>query len=149
MHFSILDEALADARILAAADQAGTLYRAGNWTPGQIFGHLATWIDYAFDGTPLNIPWVIRIALRPMKNRFLNRPMRPGAKIPRIKDGTLAMDVLPTDEGFAKLEGAIGRLKVSAPTAPHPVFGKMTHDEWIKMHLRHAELHLGCLKVGD
>ena len=25
----------------------------------------------------------------------------------------------------------------------HPIFGKLTHDEWIAINLRHAELHLG------
>jgi hypothetical protein len=27
-------------------------------------------------------------------------------------------------------------------TARHPVLGKLTHDQWKQIHLRHAELHL-------
>ncbi len=26
--------------------------------------------------------------------------------------------------------------------AIHPAFGKMNHDEWTKLHLRHSEMHL-------
>jgi hypothetical protein len=37
------------------------------------------------------------------------------------------------------------QLKTQAPTAPSPILGTLTHEEWIAMHLRHAELHLGFL----
>ncbi|MFN5799079.1 MAG: DUF1569 domain-containing protein [Planctomyces sp.] len=26
--------------------------------------------------------------------------------------------------------------------APHPGFGRMTHQEWLLLHLRHSEMHL-------
>ena len=37
------------------------------------------------------------------------------------------------------------RLQAEAPTAPNVIFGQLTHEEWIAINLRHAELHLGFL----
>jgi hypothetical protein len=35
-------------------------------------------------------------------------------------------------------------------TARHPVLGKLTHEEWTQLHLRHAELHLSfAVPVSD
>jgi len=28
--------------------------------------------------------------------------------------------------------------------ALYPAFGRMTHQEWLLLHLRHSEMHLGC-----
>jgi hypothetical protein len=49
------------------------------------------------------------------------------------------------EAGLERLRHAMDRLKVEAPTTPHAIFGPMTHGEWIAMHLRHSELHLGFL----
>jgi len=54
---------------------------------------------------------------------------------------------LPTGEGAARLAAAWARLQRAAPTVDNPIFGHLTHDEWQQMHLRHAELHLGCFKI--
>jgi hypothetical protein len=146
LHFAKIEEAMADADQLAAAERDGKLERAGNWTPGQIFNHVATWIDYAYDGTPLKIPFFIKFVARPFKNRFLYKPMRPGSKIPRVPNGTLATDVVPTEEALEHLRRAFTRLQSEAPAAPHPALGKLTHDEWKNLHLRNSELHFSFLK---
>src|SRR5215468_5699248 len=52
LRFSTIDDVLADADRIAAADRAGTLKRLGNWTPGTIFTHVANWSSYPFDGYP-------------------------------------------------------------------------------------------------
>jgi hypothetical protein len=131
------------------AESEGTLMRSGNWTLGQTFNHLATWVDYAFDGVPLRIPFFIRWIVRPMKNQLLTKPMRAGSKIPRVAGGTLATTVVPTAEGWTHFQKAIARLSNETPARPSPLFGPMTHDEWIAQHLRHAELHLSFLSAGQ
>ena len=35
-----------------------------------------------------------------------------------------------------------GRLESQVPTRPNPLFVSLTHEEYIKLNLRHAELHL-------
>jgi hypothetical protein len=34
------------------------------------------------------------------------------------------------------------RLRREPPTGPHVIFGRLPHEDWIKLQLRHAELHL-------
>jgi hypothetical protein len=147
LHFDSLDQITTDANALAAAEKAGKLRKLGNWSLGQCCGHLAAWIDFSFDGIPIQLPWIAKFVLRRMKTRFLNQPMRPGGKIPRVPGGTLATEPLPIEQGLQKLHRACTRLKKTAPTRPHPIFGPMTHEEWKKLTLRHAELHLSFLRA--
>jgi Protein of unknown function (DUF1569) len=147
LHFQTLDQITADACQLAKSEKLGKLHQSGNWTLGQTCNHLATWIDYSYDGIPLKIPWFLRLILRPMKNRMLNKPMRSGGKIPGVPNGTLATDSLSTDEGLAKLTQSCQRLTNNCPLDPHPIFGSMSHDQWKKITLRHAELHLSFLRA--
>jgi hypothetical protein len=146
LQFDRIDDALADVEQIATAQRQGNLRSIGNWTPGQTLGHLATWAGYAYDGTPMTIPFFIRWLLKPLKNRFLNQPMRAGSKIPRVRDGTLATEVIPFDQALERFQKNFTRLKLEKPTKPNVMFGEMTQEEWIKLHLRHAELHLSFLR---
>lgn len=144
LRFQSLDDVLREAEKLAAAESQGKLCYSGTWTLGQIFGHLATWIDYAFDGTPLKPPFIIKLMVKMMgKRKFIDQPMRAGVRIPKVEGGTLGIEPLSTAEGLARLRASIERLKREAPQSEQVFFGKLTHLEWIKLNLRHAELHLG------
>lgn len=33
-------------------------------------------------------------------------------------------------------------------TQASPIFGKLSHEQWVNLHLKHAELHLGFLDPG-
>lgn len=146
LRFSSARDVLVDVEQLAAAERAGTLRRTGNWTLGQNLNHLAAWIHYSFDGFPLKPPpLIIRWLLKMQKNKFLNQSMHRGIKIPGVPGGTLAIEVVPTEEGLRRYSAAWQRLENNAPTQPSLIFGPMTHEEWIKLNLRHAELHLGFL----
>jgi hypothetical protein len=149
LRFNSLDEVTAEVQKLANAEQSGKLRTCGNWTFGQNLGHLATWVDYSFDGVPLKIPFFIRWILRPMKRTMLTKPMKPGARIPRVKGGTLAIDVVSTADGLAHFHRAFERLGKGPPSTPHLLFGPMTHDEWIAQHLRHSELHLSFFTIDS
>jgi len=143
LHFNSVDELLAEAIRLAEAERDGHLKQLGNWTLGQACGHLAGWMNYAFDGYPMRPPWIVRfIGTTFLKKHVLRKPMRPGTWIPKIKDGTLATDLIPTDQALVSLSHACDRLRTQAPIAPNPIFGPLTHDEWIALNLRHGELHL-------
>jgi hypothetical protein len=145
LRFESIDQMLAEVDRLIEAERAGRLRRLGNWTPGQILGHLAAWTEFGYTGVPLKVPFFIRWILRLRKRKFLYEPMRAGVRIPRVKGGTLATDPLPLDEGLARFRGIAERLKLEAPAAPSPIFGQLTHEESIALNLRHAELHLGFL----
>ena len=145
LRFETIDDALAEADRLVAAEREGRLTRAGNWSLGQTLGHLATWAEFAFNGYPPSIrpPAPIRWVLRLLKNRVLTKGMTPGVKLGRLPGGTLGLDDLPPDDALHRFRAALQRLKASAPTSDNPVFGPLTHQEWIQLNLRHAELHLG------
>ncbi len=149
LRFADSRELFADVDRLAAADRAGTLRRLGNWTLGQALGHLAWWVDAPFDGYPpdLNPPWFVRLILRRMKAKILVK-MPAGARIPKIAEGTKGVDVLGTDEGLARLRRAWARLDAAPPPRPNLIFGPMTHDEWKRLNLAHAELHLSFMDPG-
>ncbi|MBX3390564.1 MAG: DUF1569 domain-containing protein [Phycisphaeraceae bacterium] len=148
LHFSSLDEVLAEADRIAAAERDGRLKQIGNWSAGQIFNHLATWIDYSYDGFPpqLSPPWFVRLIVKLQKHKFMNGAMPRGVRIPGIENGTLATESVPLEEGVRHLRASLERLKREKPTQRSVLFGEMTHEEWIKGTLRHAELHMSFLR---
>ena len=148
LRFETIDDAIADAEKVAAADQAGKAHTLGNWTLGQIFNHLATWADYAYTGAPMQAPWFVRIIAKTFKKRFLTKSMPAGGRIPRVPGGTYGTEDVPTSEALDHFRKAFSRLKAEAPTAPSPAFGPLTHDEAIALNLRHAELHLSFIQIS-
>ena len=144
LRFDTIDAALAEADRLARAEREGHLKRCGNWTLGQALGHLATWANFAFDGYPdaVRAPLPVRIILRLMRNRILNQGMMTGVRIGKLPGGTVGLDVVAIDEGLSRYRAAMERLRASAPTITNPVFGPLTHEQWIQLNLRHAERHL-------
>ena len=149
LRFERIDDAQADVDQLATAERQGKVQCLGNWTAGQTLGHLATWAEYAFDGTPMHVPFFVRWLVKPIKNRILNSPMRAGSKLPRVEGGTLGRDVIPFEKGLERFRDSFARLKTQKPTKPHPLLGALTHEQWIKLQLRHAELHLSFLRWDE
>lgn len=149
LRFESIDAALAEARSLAAGESRGGLTSCGNWTLGQALGHLSTWIGFCFDGFPpeLRMPWILRLVMKTQKRRMTTRAMPRGVKIPGVAGGTLGVEPLGTAEGLARFEAACARLKAQTPLQPSPLLGTLTKDEWVGLHLRHAELHLGMFSV--
>jgi hypothetical protein len=147
LRFTRIDEVLADVDRLAAAEREGRLQRLGNWTFGQTLGHLAGWADYSYDGVPLQVPFFVRLMMRPMKRRFLRGPMPAGRNISKVPGGTLATEALSSEEGLSRFRRSFIRLRDQSPTRPHLLFGPLTHEQWTQSHLRHAELHLSFLRA--
>jgi hypothetical protein len=147
LRFHTIDDALAEAMRLAAAEGEGRLTQAGNWTLGQTLGHLATWADFAFGGYPSSVvpPAPIRMIARLFRNRFINKGMPAGMKIRGVPGGTLGTQPMTTELGLRRFQVAMEGLRQTAPSIPSPVFARLTHEQWIQLNLRHAELHLGFL----
>ncbi len=60
----------------------------------------------------------------------------------------MGTEPLSTEEGAARYKRAWERLRKAPPGVPNPVFGALTHEEWMMLHRRHAELHLGYLHAS-
>ena len=143
LRFNTIDDLLADIDRLVAADKAGKLHHSGNWMAGQAMGHLATWINYAYEGFPMKVPWFVRLFIRGKKDKYLREGMDSGVRIPGVEAGTYGTEVLSTDEGASRLRQALARLQRGEPAKyDSPAFGKMSDADRIALNLRHAELHL-------
>lgn len=142
LRFASLDEMLVEANRLADGERDASLTTLGNWSVGQAFGHLAGWIGYAFDGYPMRPPLIMKIVGRLIKKKVLRDGMPAGMRLPKATGGTYAGDPMPLDEGLRRLTQAVGRLRAAGPVAANPVFGTLTHQQWIELNLRHAELHV-------
>jgi hypothetical protein len=139
--YASFEELLADADRLGS----GPLKALGNWSEGQIYRHLAKVYNGSIDGISITFPWPVRILTKVFRKKILAGAMPPGFKLPA--DGTKALVPEPTTaaEGLADLRAAVDRLKKEPHRVRHPLFGKMTREEWDKLHLAHASLHMSFL----
>lgn len=148
LHFGTLAELRREVERLAAAGRAGTLRATGEWSPGQILQHLSRPIRFAIDGYPFRAPWLIRTFGPMLKKRYTSRTMPSGIRLPKSAAPMMPDASVPTEEGASQLLAALDRLDSGERmTHASPVFGPMTHEEWVQLHLRHAELHLGYLRT--
>jgi hypothetical protein len=136
---------------IEAAERAGTLRTTGNWTTGEILDHVAKTIDFSIDGFPpeVRVAWPIRMFARLMKGRMTSGKTLPaGFKLPKESAAFLPKPGTSTADGLARLRRALERLDTGARCVhPSPAFGALTHDEWMRLHLGHAQLHLGFVAV--
>ncbi len=147
LHWNSLNEVLAELDRIETAEREGKLKATGSWTPGQILTHLAAWIEYGYEGYPIKRPSLpFRWILRWMLPGMLSGGMRPGVRIPGIKEGTVGQEDVSTLEGIDRYRAALQRLLRGEPCPfDSPAFGRMSAEDRIRLNLRHAELHLGFL----
>ncbi len=150
LSFASIPHVLADLDAIERAHHADTLHTSGNWTPAQIFNHLTAWIDFAYEGFPpeLRVPWILRALVSLFKRRALASPFPLGMQVPGATDGTFGHIDSDFHLALVNLRLALERLQLDPPTRPSPLFGHLSHPEWIALHLRHAELHLGFLHLA-
>jgi hypothetical protein len=143
--FGSFDEVLADAARLVASPHTRTL---GNWPLGQLLTHLALAINRSIDGISARVPFLVRVLGRLRKGRVMSKGLPPGFNLPADREAAAFPAPASLVAALETLRAAVGRLRHERMTAPHPVFGKLTHEEWATLHLRHAELHLSFAVPG-
>ena len=141
--YKSFDELLADADRLGC-NSAKTL---GNWSAGQIFQHLANVFNGSIDGFPQAFPWLMRAIARIFKKKLINGSMPAGVTMPLKLAKAVMPEPTPIEVGLANLHAAVARLKQDPHRAEHPVFGKITSEEWDTIHLKHASLHMSFLTL--
>jgi hypothetical protein len=145
LKFSSFDEMLADAAALTASPNTRTL---GNWPLHKLIGHLAVTINKSIDGISIRLPWYIRFVGWLIKGRLL-KGLPPGVKLPKdVEPDWYPNTADNAQDALEAMRGAVARLQSEKMTARHPVLGKLTHEQWIQYHLRHAELHLSFALAG-
>lgn len=145
--FASFDAAVAEVDML----HSGGYNRAGNWSLGQVCGHLANWLDYQQRGFP-PLPLFLKPVFFIVRNTMANKMMRDV-----IARGTMpaGSSTAPQSIPPATVDDAteLNRLKTAyrdwenytGPLVPSPLFGVQTKDDWRKLHLVHAAHHLSFL----
>jgi hypothetical protein len=135
---------------VAAAVAAGTIRPLGNWSPAQVLWHIAKLIELSFDGFPFRYRrgpvWLTRL-LRFLSWRWLIKlAFRPGFTNPSYAAVLEPDPALTLDTAMTYLRQQIARIRSGERmTRESGVEGPYTHDQWVYVYLRHAELHLSFL----
>lgn len=149
MRLGSLEDLRAEIERLAAAERAGTLRRTGNWSTGQVFEHLGKFMAMSIDGFPPDStpPWWVRAGAKLFKGRAVAGEAPPaGLKLPAKAAFMMPREVVGLEEGEELLLGQIQRVMNGERfTHPSPAFGRLSHEEWTRLHLGHAKLHLSFL----
>jgi hypothetical protein len=146
------DDLLAEVGRISTAAASGKVRPLGNWSPAQVLWHIAKLIELSFDGFSWRYgrgpQWVSRL-IRFLSWRWLIwLAFRPGFRNPPEAavlepDPAVALDV-----AAAYLREQLGRIgKGERMTQCASVDGPYSHEQWVYIHLRHAELHLSFLMV--
>jgi hypothetical protein len=106
-------------------------------------------VNGSIDGFSFKAPWYIRGILFFIKGRFLKNRWSPGITLPKDKEAVMYPPVSSPQDAFEMLRRAVERTKTQRMSARHPAFGALTHEQWVQVHLRHAELHLSFAVPND
>ena len=139
LKFSSFDEVIADAEMLASSPETRTI---GNWPLDRLLTHLATAINGSIDGLDFKVPWFARLMGPFIKRLMMKQGWPPGFNLPKDREAGAYPGGFTPHEAVDKLRAAVARTKHEKMTARHPVFGALTHEEWTKLHLYHAAMHL-------
>lgn len=138
LNFAGLDEVMPEVDRLLQGHRT-----LGNWSLGQIGNHLMGSFQSSVEGYPGSAPWLVRKLIGPVVKRRL-------FSTGRIAEGaTLPAEYAPKPGLDARAEAEALRAAIrlfaahSGPMAPHPLFGRMTAEEWQRFHCIHAAHHLG------
>jgi len=140
VHYNSIDEVTADAERLLA----GGYTRLGNWNLGTMSTHLAKAMQTGLDGSPIKVNPVIRFVARRLYKEKSLRQMKPGFKLPKSA-ASLAPLIEEDRAGVEELTATAARWQREPQRHPHGFFGALTDDEWNRLMLRHAEMHMSFL----
>ncbi len=147
LSFETIDDVIEDVNRIQAADANQTLAVCGQWTAGEILTHLSAWIEYGYEGYPMQpAPWIVRQGMKLFLRSILKNGMKPGGKIPGVEGGTTGQMKVATETACQRYLVALNRLASNEPVKyPSPGFGDLSTEKRVKLNLRHAELHLSFI----
>lgn len=140
LSFQTFDDVISDVEQLVAARECRML---GNWPLPVLINHLTMTMNASIDGVASRAPFLIRLIAPLIKKGVVyGKKMSPGIKLPA--EATIVA-FPPGDsphQALKELRAAFARAATERMEADHPAFGRMTHEEWRLLQLRHAEMHL-------
>ncbi len=136
-----------------ALETAGNahLETTGNWTPAQIVEHLARAVEASLDGFNIKLPLMLRIMKPLIRWQMLRTGFNVKSGIKLSGDAVDKFVPSPDTElgpAIEHLRKTLDRTANEQYIAASPIMGPMTSEQWKTLHLRHAEMHLGFVKVS-
>jgi len=106
-------------------------------------------MEFSFGGFPFRYPWQVRWPARLLRvvswRWLLAMAFRPGFRNPRVA-AALEPPAVSLAEAVPYVRGQLGRIASGERmAAANPSMGPLSHEQWVEVHLRHAELHLSFL----
>ncbi len=142
LSFKNLDDLVRDVQDVSKTGVNST----GNWSAAQNIEHVAAVIDASIDGFSFSVPLPIRILGRLIRGRTLKKGLSPGIKMPGSAPDAFKPGPDTRLEDAAKhLADSVARANQQKMTAVSPIFGKLSHEQWVQLHCRHAEMHFSFL----
>jgi hypothetical protein len=138
-------------RIMAAATE-GKLKTLGNWSAGQILWHIGRLIEFSIDGFPFcyrrGLQWLTPILRWISWRCLISLAFRPGFRNPSEAAALEPDPAIALDAAAGYLRQQIGRIRSGERmTKMCSLDGAYSHEQWIYIQLRHAELHLSYLAL--
>lgn len=140
-----LDDILAEAKRIAAQPDAVS---RGTWTSAQNIWHVGRVIKAGVEGSPVKVPLLLKLIGPVLKKRFTTKGFTPGIKLPsQAADHLVAPADTTLDQAMAMIESAIEYAKDKGFLPKNPMMGRMTPQQWVDLHCRHAEMHFGLIEL--
>jgi hypothetical protein len=152
VHLCTIEDLESEVDHVVAAAEAGTVRSLGNWSAAQILWHIGRLIELSFDGFPFRYrrgpAWAMRLLRRISVRWLIALAFRPGFINPSYA-ATLQPDpLLSLDVAAGYLRRQLARTRgPEQMTKGCSIEGDYCHEQWIYIHLRHAELHLSFLTL--
>lgn len=151
LRFNSLDDLARDLDAIEAGHRAGTLDTTGNWTPGENLHHCAKVWAFALDGWPPDakppafVKFIVKTFFR--KSAVSGKPAPIGIPFPKgLEDAFGPKPGATFEEGMGAMRRGVERVRSGERfTKDSPLFGHLTHDEWLRLHLGHCAMHLSFL----
>ena len=148
LHFTTLADILADAEAVTAGGTADPPV-TGNWNAAENIYHVAYLIGMANRGFDFKVPLPMKLIGRTLKLMNMHvKPINPGINPPaKVVAAFAPPQGITVKQAIQKLRDEVAYAKDHGMTHPSPLFGKLTHDEWVQTNCRHAELHFGFIRA--
>ena len=147
LKFSTLDDILAEAKRIAAQPEAAS---RGTWTAAQNVWHVGRFIKAGVEGYPAKVPFILKLLGPLFKKQFTTKGFSPGIKLPsQAADHMVAPVDTTTAQAMDMIESAVQGAKDKGFLPKNPMMGRMTQQQWIDLHCRHAEMHFGLIELKD
>lgn len=128
-------------QIVAEVERLALAHRTlGNWTLAQICEHLCQTQTFSVE------PWDPEIKTSPVFRATIGRialwVLLWFRFIPEQQGNLAPRSPADLDAARRRMGESIGRISTEPMSASHPIFGRLTADQWRRFHLHHAAHHL-------